>query len=103
FLVRTPRPDKLEARHLEAFVQVIEPMKDGIIIFELEDRAIGEDAPQASGEILPFRRAVEVVDHEKTSAVEVLADPPGLPVIQLPVANLDRIEPWPLENLVAID
>ena len=32
-----------------------------------------------------------------------IADPQGLAFIQLPVANLDRIEPRPLEDFVAID
>src|SRR5262249_15838598 len=34
---------------------------------------------------------------------EILADPPGLAFIQLPVAYLDRVEPRPLEDFVAID
>src|SRR5262245_64094935 len=78
-------------------------MKDGIVILELEDRPIGKNAPQASGEALPFRGAVEIVDHEETSAVQILADPPGLAVIQLPIANLDRIEPRTIVDFVAVD
>ena len=47
-------------------------------------------------------RAVEVVDHQEPAAQQVLAQLRGLLVGQVPLPDLDGIEPRPIEHVVAV-
>ena len=40
----------------------------------------------------------EIVDDEETAAIEILAQQCRFVVVELPLADLDRIEPWIVEH-----
>jgi hypothetical protein len=46
---------------------------------------------------------VEVIDHEEAAALEVFAEACSLGIGEDPVADADRIEEWPVKDLIAID
>ena len=55
-----------------------------------------------SMKIAPFPGAVEVVDHQEAAAQQILAQLGRLCVRQIPVADLDGVQPWPIEDIVAV-
>lgn len=56
-----------------AFVDVVEQMPGGVCGFDVEDGAVGEEAPHGIGEGFPFG-TVEIVDHEEAAPKEILAE-----------------------------
>jgi hypothetical protein len=76
-------------------------VENRVVIGDLDDLAVGEDAAHAVGEDLPLLCAVEVVAHEEAAAEEVFAEGGHLFVGEGPVADLDSVEPGPIV-LVAI-
>ena len=74
-----------------------------MIVLDVDDGPIGEDLFDALPEDFPFICAVEVVDHEKASAIEVIPKAFGLGVADRPVAYFDRVQPRPVIYLIGID
>ena len=93
----------MKARNLEALLQIINGVENRIAVRQIDEHAVRKDALQAGHEDVPFIFPMEIVDHQKAAAIEVIAQPLGVGFAQLPVSNLDRIEPGPLEHLVALD
>src|SRR5438270_9444608 len=78
-------------------------MKDAVTVFQIDDRAIGKYALQTGREPFPLCRAVEIVYHEETTPIKIVAKPLGLAVIELPVTNLHSIKPRPVEDFIAVN
>ncbi len=63
---------------------------------------IGRDHFNALFEHLPFVVAVEVVGHEEAASEEVFAHDFRFVGGESPLANLDRVEPGPVEGVVSV-
>src|SRR5687767_13470481 len=86
-LIGSARVEILHAWDLESFVEVVEDMKDGICIVEFHNRPVGKNASQTGREVFPLGCAMEIVYHQETAAIEIIAQPLGLRLIKLPVAD----------------
>jgi hypothetical protein len=62
-----------QSRDLKALAQIVDYVKDGIFVLQFHHLASGVDAADAVGEIAPLALAVKIVDHQKSAAVEILA------------------------------
>src|SRR5882724_4907446 len=90
------------ARYLVTLVQVINHVKNGGFIGEIDDGPVGEDALHALQKYFPFVFAPEIVAHEEAAAEKVLPKSRGLTVTQIPVADLHGVDPWPVVNIALV-
>src|SRR5258708_36755288 len=67
--VSTPAVKELFARHLEAVVEIVDGVKDAILVVQVDDLAVGKDAADTGGEIAPFLGAVKIVNHHEAAAI----------------------------------
>src|SRR6202167_4907466 len=91
------------AGHLVAFIEIVDGVKDGFLIVDFADRAIGENALDAPLEHLPLEGAVEIVGHEEAAAQPVFAHFLCLDVVEAPFADLDGIEPGPIVGVAVVE
>ena len=61
-------------------------------------RSIREHALHRVREDLPLVLAPEVVDHQEAAAIEILAQQRGLVVVEVPLADLDGVQPRVVEH-----
>ena len=71
-----------------------------VVLGDLDDRPVREHALHRLDEALPLKRAVEIVDHQEAAAIEVLAQPRGLGLVEGPASDLDGVEPRVVEDRV---
>ena len=90
------------AGNLVAIIEVEEGMKNGVVVGDLDDGAIGENHAHAGYKHLPLVGAVKIVGHEKAAAEQVIAKNVRLMLSNAPLADLHGIEPGPIVNFVAI-
>ena len=91
------------AGNLDAILQVVNHMQDGVVVGNLYDGPVGEDELHGVLEHLAFDAAVIIVGHEESAAQKELAK--FLPLLwsDAPFANLHRVEPGLIEFLVLIN
>src|SRR5258708_24961016 len=77
-------------------------MKDGVVVFDLHDRAAGKAPSHAGHEDFPFLIPMVIVDHEKSTAIEILAKLFALAVGEVAVSYFHRVDPGPVEQLVIV-
>ena len=73
-------PHKLLAGYLHLVVYIVESMEDFVAAREIFDRPIREHLSHAVHEIFPVFRAMKIIDHEKATFQQVLAQPAGFSV-----------------------
>src|ERR1035438_5046946 len=79
FFVGKPSVSPLPAGYLEPVVQIVNGVEDRVAVLDIHDGAVGEHLAHAGGKDLPLVqspilfRAVEIVDHQETSAQQILA------------------------------
>src|SRR5258705_4005797 len=78
-------------------------MKDRVVVRDPDHVAIREDLPKAAHEDLPFESSVEVVHHQKTSAIQILTEALGLRAIEFPMSHFDGVEPGVVEQGAVVD
>src|SRR5579884_1000759 len=91
------------AGHLVTLVEVVNGVEDGVFGFDLDDGAVRENFAHAGGEDLPLVGAVKVVAHEEAAAEQVLPHGPRLLVGEVPMADLDAVEPRPVVDVVVVE
>src|SRR5207245_9189738 len=72
FLPAPSRKKRAEAGDLREPIELVEAAEDRVILRDLHDLAIGKDALDLVGEVLPFERTVEVVEHGGAAAQQEL-------------------------------
>src|SRR5579864_3775302 len=77
-------------------------MKNLVGIADIDDGPVRENALHAGLEYFPLRVAPEVVAHEKSAAQQIIPQLLGLGVGEAPPANLDRIQPGPVIDVVTV-
>ncbi len=102
FLPVAARIDELSTGDLIAAIEIVQGVKDGIAVFDIDDGSVGEDAVHAGDKDIPFLDAVEIVAHEKSAAQEEIAELCGLCIGEVPMADFDAIEPGPVIDFVAV-
>ena len=95
-LIRPARANILRAGHLEPVVQIVDGVKDGVLVIDLDDGPVGKHPLHAGGEDLPLFGSVEIVAHEEAAAQQILPHGFDLCVGQVPVTHLDGVEPGPI-------
>ena len=95
-LIRPARANVLLAGHLEPVVQIVDGVKDGVLVVDLHDGPVGKHPLHAVDEDLPLFRPVEIVAHEEAAAQQILPHGLGLRVGQVPVAHFHGVEPRPI-------
>src|SRR5580658_3989809 len=90
------------AGHLIPVAEVIDGVKNGIAVVDVHGLAVGEDALEALFEHVPALLAPEIVGHEESAALNVIAKLGRLSVGELPGARLHRVQPRPVVNVVAV-
>src|SRR6516164_8378039 len=103
FFISSAGPHKLLARYLHLVVYVIKSMEDFVAALQVLDRPIRKHLSHAVHEIFPVFGAVKVIDHEKATFLQVLAQPVGLGVCEGPVLHLDRVNPWVVEDVIGVE
>ncbi len=68
-------------------------MKGFVILRDVDNRAVRKDPVHRSLEGGPFERAVKIIDHQEPAAQQVIANSRRFLVVEVPVADLDRIDP----------
>ena len=101
-LVGAAGPEVLRAGHLVAVVEIVDDVEDGVLVVDVDDGAVGEDG------LMPASKTAHSSDPWKSSTIR---KPPrrrysrraGLLLAPLPVADLDRVEPGPIELIAVLD
>jgi len=96
------RIDVLKAGHLVAVVEVVNRVEDRVGIGDIDNGAVREDLVHHGNEGVPLVRAVKVVAHEEAIAQQKLAELGDLGIGELPVPDLDGVEPRVVENVVIL-
>src|SRR6478736_1285953 len=99
-LVGAARHQRIDAGYLHAVVQVPHHVEDLMVVGDLHHLAVREHAAHGLHETLPLQRAVEVIHHEKAAAQQVVTQPGGLLVIQVPAPHFDGVQEGIVEQLV---
>src|SRR3984885_9368754 len=84
FFISSACPHKLLAGDLHLVVYVIESMKDFVAALQILDRPIGEHLSHAVYEFSTVFGAIKIIDHEKATFQQVLAQPVGFGVCECP-------------------
>src|SRR5581483_5889310 len=90
------------AGHLITIIQIVDSMKDRIVIGNFNDSAVGKNPFHALVENTPVDSSPEVIAHEETAAQQVLAYSLGLGIRQIPLAHEHRIKPGIVEDVVFV-
>src|SRR5947209_20076631 len=69
-LIRASGVEKLCPRNLISVVQVVDGVKYGLAVRQINDRFVRKHLFHAGDESFPFDGAVEIVAHEEATAVE---------------------------------
>jgi hypothetical protein len=77
-------------------------MENRVCVWNVDNWPIRENSLHGLDEYGPFPAAVKIVAHEKTAAIQEIAHLFDLGVGQLPVPDLDRIQPGIVEYILAI-
>ena len=83
-------------------IQVVDYMKNRVVIRDLDNLPVGENHLHAFGEPAPFVGAPEIVEHKEAAAQQVLAQGRRLGGGQLPVPHFAGVDPGIVERVVAI-
>ena len=74
-----------------------------MVVREVDDLAVGEDALHLRGQVVELDRAVEVVEHRRAAAQQELAQVRHVGVGHLQVAGLDEVNPGMLEEARVVE
>ncbi len=95
--------DYVGPRHPDALGEVVYHVKDRRVFLEIDDLVAGQHAADHGHEIGPLRLPVEIVDHQETTAREVLAQTRGLRVAHQHIPGSDSVKKGPVVNFIAVD
>jgi hypothetical protein len=96
-------PQVVPTHNLKPISQVIDRMKDLIVIRDVFDRTVGENEFHGIFEYLPFNVSMVVVREKETSPKQVFAHFLALFGRETPFAHLDRVEPGKVEFLILVE
>ena len=90
------------AGDLDLLIEIIKHVEDGVLIIDLDNLTVRKNAAHTGHKIIPFHLSVKVIDHEKAAAQKVVAQFLALRVGEIPAPDFDRIEPWPVVDIVTL-
>src|SRR5581483_7178153 len=92
----------LRPGNLIPVVQIVDRMENRIAVRKVHNRPVRKNSLHGFQKNFPLYRAVEVIAHEEPAALQIIPHLLDLGIGELPVSDLDRVQPRIVEHVVFV-